>query len=211
MNDHVDLLVVDDGSFDNTLAVCKKEDRVKIVSIPFNHGVGNALKTGFRFAIEFGYDFVITLDADGQHNPDDLPKFIENLIAGSCDIVIGSRFLNGNKYEGSFLRIAGNKFFARIVSLLIREKLTDVTSGYRGMNRSALSFSIDDSFNFDYPDADFLLTLHRAGFRFSEIPVTMEKRIGGQSQHKGLGPVYYVLKMFLSIFIILLRKKKKQS
>jgi len=206
LNDKVDLIVVNDGSNDRTLEVCEDKG-INVISIPFNLGVGNALKTGFKYAIENNYQFVITIDADGQHNPDDIPKFIEKLKTGECDIVIGSRFLNGNKYEGSKPRIIGIKIFARIISFLINERITDVTSGYRGMNRNVLFFTIIDTFNFDYPDADFLLTLHRAGFRFLEIPVIMKKRIDGTSQHKGLKPLYYIFKMFLSIFITLLRKK----
>ena len=206
LNDEVELVVINDGSNDRTLEVCE-DVGINVVSIPFNLGVGNALKTGFKYAIENNYQFVITLDADGQHNPDDIPKFIEQLKTGQQDIVIGSRFLNGKKYDGSKPRIFGIKLFARLISFLINERITDVTSGYRGMNRNVLFFTIIDTFNFDYPDADFLLTLHRAGFSFSEIPVSMNKRVGGTSQHRGLKPLYYLFKMFLSIFIILLRKK----
>ena len=206
LSKEVNLIVVNDGSNDRTLEVCENAG-IDVVSIPFNLGVGNALKTGFKYAIKNNYQYVITIDADGQHNPDDIPKFIEQLKTEECDIVIGSRFLNGNKYEGSKPRIIGIKIFAKIISFLINERITDVTSGYRGMNKNVLFFTIIDTFNFDYPDADFLLTLHRAGFSFFEIPVTMNKRIGGTSQHKGLKPLYYIFKMFLSIFIILLRKK----
>jgi len=206
LSEKVDLIVVNDGSTDRTLTVCE-DAGVNIISVPFNHGVGNALKTGFLYALKNNYENVITIDADGQHDPDDLPKFIQKLEAKQFDIVIGSRFMNGKKYDGSIVRITGNKFFAWVVSVLIREKLTDVTSGFRGMNRAVLNYSVDDLFNFDYPDADFLLTLHRAGFHFCEIQVKMNKRIGGESQHRGFKPIYYIFKMLLSIFIILMRKK----
>ena len=208
LSNETDMLIINDGSTDGTLAVCQKEG-INVINTPFNQGVGNALQTGFRYAIENNYDFLINIDADGQHDPNDLPKFIDKLNEGKVDIVIGSRFLENGKYDGSKIRIIGIKFFSKLVSILIREKITDVTSGYRGMNRAALNFTIVDTFNFDYPDADFLLTLHRAGFRFCEIPVTMMKRYGGKSQHRGLKPLYYIFKMLLSIFIILLRKKHR--
>lgn len=207
--DEIDIIIVNDGSEDGTLKLCE-ENGLDVISIPFNMGVGNALKTGFKYAIENRYKYVITLDADGQHNPSDIPKFLDELKSDEYDIIIGSRFLNGNTYEGSRIRILGIKLFAKLISLIIREKLTDVTSGYRGMNHRVLNFTIIDVFNFDYPDADFLLTLHRAGFRFKEIPVDMNKRLGGRSQHRGLKPVFYVFKMMQSIFIILLRGKSKK-
>lgn len=208
-NKEIDIIVINDGSEDGTLKVCE-ENGLDVISIPFNMGVGNTLKTGFKYAIENRYKYVITLDADGQHNPSDIPKFLDELKSDEYDIIIGSRFLNENKYDGSWIRTFGIKLFAKLISVIIREKLTDVTSGYRGMNHRVLNFTIIDKFNFDYPDADFLLTLHRAGFRFKEIPVDMNKRLGGRSQHRGLKPVFYVFKMMQSIFIILLRKKSKK-
>ncbi|MCX6170082.1 MAG: glycosyltransferase family 2 protein [Ignavibacteriales bacterium] len=208
LSNETDLLVINDGSTDGTLLVCEKEG-VDVINTPFNQGIGNALQTGFRYAIENNYDFLINLDADGQHNPSDLPKFIKKLHDGEYDIIIGSRFLEKSNYDGAMVKVLGIKFFSKLISLLIREKLTDVTSGFRGMNRAVLNFALIDTFNFDYPDADFLLTLHRAGFKFCEIPVVMQKRLGGKSQHRGLKPLYYIFKMLLSIFIILLREKKR--
>jgi glycosyltransferase involved in cell wall biosynthesis len=207
LNETVDILVVNDGSSDSTAEICMKGN-IDVINIPFNMGVGNALKTGFKHAIEKNYHFVITLDADGQHDPNDLPLFFEKIKNSEADILIGSRFLQMNKYQGTFFRNFGNKFFSKLISLLIKEKLTDVTSGYRAFSNKALKYSISDNFNFDYPDADFLLTLHRAGFKFAEVPVVMRKRKLGLSQHTGFKPIYYIFKTFLSIFVILLRKKK---
>jgi len=207
LNGSVDLIVVNDGSYDKTADVCNQE-KIKVINLPFNMGVGTALKTGFKHAIAQNYSFVITLDADGQHDPKDLPLFFDKIKNSEADIIIGSRFLNKNKYKGTIPRTFGNKFFSRVISILIKEKLTDVTSGFRGFSKNALVYSINDNFNFDYPDADFLLTLHRAGFKFTEVPVVMRKRLLGHSQHSGLTPFYYIFKTFLSIFVILLRKKK---
>lgn len=207
LNETVDIIVVNDGSSDSTAEICMKEN-IDVINIPFNMGVGNALKTGFKHAIEKNYHFVITLDADGQHDPNDLPLFFEKIKNSEADILIGSRFLQKNEYRGTIFRNFGNKFFSKLISILIKEKLTDVTSGFRAFSNKALKYSVNDNFNFDYPDADFLLTLHRAGFKFAEVPVVMRKRKVGLSQHSGFKPIYYIFKTFLSIFVILLRKKK---
>lgn len=204
-----EILVINDGSFDNTTDICNSED-VRCVSHPFNLGVGAALQTGYKYAVRNNFKYAIQLDADGQHNPEYLPFILDILKKGASDFVIGSRFLN-NDYDGGLLRKTGIKLFSVILSFLIREKLTDVTSGFRGMNRGVLEFCVIDKYSFDYPDADYLLTLHRAGFKFSEIPMKMNPRKNGQSQHVGLKPVFYFLKMFLSILIILLRSKKRMK
>jgi hypothetical protein len=200
------ILVVNDGSTDQTAAASCQAGAL-VISHPFNLGVGTALQTGYKYAVQRGYGYVIQLDADGQHPPSHLPAFVAKLKETEADLVIGSRFLLGSRNNGSVPRKLGNTLFAKLLSLLIREKLTDPTSGYRALKSTALHFCIQDTYGFDYPDADFLLTLHRAGFRIEEIPIEVRPRSGGESQHSGLKPVYYVIKMFLSIFIILLRKK----
>lgn len=201
-----DVVVVNDGSSDKTAEVSETAGAL-VVSHPFNLGVGTALQTGYKYAAKNGYDYLIQLDGDGQHDPSYLPKFLSALTDSDADLVIGSRFLGSEASPSSVARRVGTRLFARVVSLLIRERLTDATSGYRAMRRSVLQFCTRDVYGFDYPDADFLLTLHRAGFKLREIPVVIRARSSGRSQHAGLRPVYYLLKMFLSIFIILLRRK----
>lgn len=205
-----DILVIDDGSSDRTAAV-SREAGASAVRHPFNMGVGTALQTGYKYASVHGYEHLIQLDADGQHDPAYLPQFRDQLAKSDSELVIGSRFLDSAGYRGSTIRKIGIVFFGKLVSFLIGEKLTDVTSGYRGMKRHVLQFCTQDMYSFDYPDADFLLAIHRAGFRIQEIPITIHPRLGGESQHRGLRPIYYLLKMFLSIFVILLRKKNIQS
>ena len=204
------ILVVNDGSRDRTGAV-SREAGAYVLRHPFNMGVGTALQTGYKYALQNGFQYVIQLDADGQHPPSSLPAFISKLKETEADLIIGSRFLTARRGNSSYPRKMGNQLFARLLSLLIRERLTDPTSGYRALKSTVLQFCVQDLYGFDYPDADFLLTLHRSGFRIEEIPIDVRPRIGGQSQHRGLRPVYYMIKMFLSIFIILLRKKTVQK
>jgi glycosyltransferase involved in cell wall biosynthesis len=200
------ILVINDGSEDETARV-SREANAFVINHPFNLGVGTALQTGYKYAVQNGYQYVIQLDGDGQHPPAFLPVFVAKLKETSADLIIGSRFLRGRNRTVPFIRGVGNAFFGRLVSLLIREKLTDPTSGYRALKLTALQFCIQDFYAFDYPDADFLLTLHRSGYTMIEIPIEVVPRRGGNSQHHGLKPIYYTIKMFLSIFIILLRKK----
>jgi glycosyltransferase involved in cell wall biosynthesis len=204
------ILVINDGSGDGTARV-SREAGACVVNHPFNLGVGTALQTGYKYAVQNRFQYVIQLDGDGQHSPAFLPAFVAKLKETEADMIIGSRFLQGRNHEVPFARWMGNALFAKLVTLLIHEKLTDPTSGYRALKYTALQFCIQDTYGFDYPDADFLLTLHRSGYRIEEIPIHVLPRKGGHSQHGGLKPLYYVIKMFLSIFIILLRKKSVQK
>ena len=204
------ILVVNDGSGDGT-AKASKEAGACVVNHPFNLGVGTALQTGYKYAVQNGYQYVIQLDGDGQHPPAFLPAFVVKLKETAADLIIGSRFLHGRNSDVPFARSTGNALFGKLVSLLIRERLTDPTSGYRALKSTALQFCVQDIYAFDYPDADFLLTLHRSGYRMVEIPIEVLPRTGGNSQHSGLKPIYYTIKMFLSIFIILLRKKSVKT
>lgn len=200
-----DILIIDDGSTDNTVEIVEGLN-VKVISLPFNVGVGAALQTGYKYAAKLGYDYLVQLDADGQHKPEYLPEFINILKQNDTDLLIGSRFIDKKRKNTPISRRIGILIFAKITSRLIKHPLTDPTSGYRGFSKRAIEFCATENFSFDYPDANFLLTLHRAGFIVREIPVEMESRSGGVSQHNGFKPIVYMIKMFLSIFVILLRK-----
>jgi glycosyltransferase involved in cell wall biosynthesis len=201
------ILVVDDGSSDQTSRVSSQEGAI-VIRHPFNLGVGTALQTGYKYAVQEGFKYVIQLDADGQHPPEYLSAFASQLKETEADLIVGSRFLPGSEGRMSTLRRAGNRLFARILSSLINEKLTDPTSGYRALKSTVLQFCVQDQYAFDYPDADFLLTLHRSGFHIEEIPFRVDRRLGGTSQHSGLTPIFYSIKMMISLFVIMLRKKK---
>jgi glycosyltransferase involved in cell wall biosynthesis len=200
------ILVVDDGSSDRTSAVAR-DAGASVVRHPFNLGVGTALQTGYKYAVQNGFSYVIQLDADGQHSPSYLPRFVKKLQETEADLIIGSRFLTQRRIDLSLTRRIGNGLFGKIVSFLIGEKLSDPTSGYRALKSTVLQFCVGDQYAFDYPDADFLLTIHKMGYRMEEIPIDVLPRRNGVSQHQGLKPIYYVIKMFLSIVITLLRPK----
>lgn len=199
------IVVVDDGSSDHTGDIARSCGAT-VITLPFNMGVGAALQTGYKYALRRNCEYLVQLDADGQHDPRDIPDLLNALKGSDADMVIGSRFLLKSGFSCPVIRLIGIRLFSGILSLLSRRKLTDPTSGYRAMNHRTIEFFCRDLFPFDYPDADLLLTFPRAGFRIREVPVTMASRESGLSQHRGLRPVYYVLKMALSMFVTLFRR-----
>ncbi len=202
-----DVLVVDDGSRDDT-APRARSSGARVVSLPFNLGYGVALQTGYKYALAQGYDLVLQMDADGQHEARDLPALLEAVQSNRADVAIGSRFLGDKNYRAPFARRLGMRLFAAIASRVTHTRVTDPTSGFQALNRRVVQYYASPAYPADYPDADVLIMLHYAGFRFVEVPVTMYGVEGGKSMHGGLRPLYYVFKMFLSILMVMLRGKQ---
>lgn len=207
-----EVLIVDDGSSDRTPQVAT-EAGAKVLSHPFNLGYGAALQTGYRYALSKGYDEIVQMDGDGQHDPSSLTALLSVIRNREADIAIGSRFLKARSmgvgqqpYRSPFFRRVGMRFFGTITSLIIRQKITDSTSGYQAMNRKTIEWVSSDKFPCDYPDADVIIMLHRAGFRIREVPVQMFPSQNKKSMHSGWKPLYYIFKMFLSILVTLMRK-----
>ena len=199
------MLVVNDGSSDNTVSVAANSC-AHVVSHPFNMGYGVALQTGYKYAQLNGYEYILQMDADGQHNPGYLRDILDELIANHADIVIGSRFLHRESYKPPFLRRIGMAFFAFLTSILTHKKITDPTSGFQGFHKTVLKFLVSDYFPVDYPDADVIVMSDKYGFRIKEIPVVMSANLENKSMHTGVKPLYYVFKIILSLFVTLLRK-----
>lgn len=201
----LDIVVVDDGSSDNTASEAWSAGAV-VLQLPFNLGYGGALQTGFRYALETGYRYAVQMDADGQHDP----AFVEDLLRpvreGKADVALGSRFMGLGEYKPTTARSMGMKLFGGIASAIIGRPVTDPTTGYQALDREAIKFYASEFYPVDFPDADVLIMLHKAGLKSVEVPVAMHVREDGQSMHSGLKPVYYVFKMFLSIFVTLLRR-----
>ena len=199
------ILVVNDGSRDNTAVEARQAGAI-LVSHPFNMGYGAAIQTGYKYARDSGFDILVQLDADGQHDPSCIPALLEPIQAGRADIAIGSRFL-GTSYRPPLARRAGMALFRGIVSLVTGMRVTDTTSGFQAFNSKVIRFFATDIFPVDYPDADMLIMLHRAGFTMTEVPVRMYENSEGKSMHSGLKPIYYMFKMLLSIGVTLMREK----
>jgi len=202
-----DIVVINDGSRDGTAAAAEAAGAT-VVCHPFNMGYGVAIQTGYKYADAKGYDFLVQIDGDGQHDPAYLNRLVAPVMAGACDFAIGSRFLVDSSYEPSLARRLGMAFFRKIVSAITGTRITDSTSGYQAMSREVVRFFTSEVFPCDYPDADMLITLHLAGFSIREVPVRMHANSAGKSMHSGLKPLYYIFKMLLSIFVTLLRNRQ---
>jgi len=200
-----DILVINDGSQDATATLAAAAGAI-VVSHPFNMGYGVTIQTGYKYALSHGYDYLVQIDGDGQHDPTYIPALLVPLATGEADFVLGSRFMGEESYAPSLSRRVGMAFFRGLVRRITGLPITDCTSGFQAFNREVIGFFCRDIFPVDYPDADVLITLHRAGFRIRELPVRMYAA-EGKSMHSGLKPLYYVFKMILSIFVTLIRSR----
>jgi glycosyltransferase involved in cell wall biosynthesis len=200
-----EILVVDDGSDDGTGEIAEAAG-ARLLRLPFNLGIGGAVQTGYRYALANGYNIAVQIDGDGQHDPAQLLVILEPLVHGEADIVIGSRFAGVGSYRAAAHRRFGMKVFARVVSLIVRQPLTDTSSSFRALNRRALSL-----FAVDYPHG-FLETVEAtvlAGkyhLRLKEVPVTMRERQLGSSSLTIARSLYYTAKVLLAVFVSLFRR-----
>lgn len=201
----IDVVVVDDGSPDATEAEATRAGAV-VISHPYNLGYGSALHSGYCYAWRRGYQRVLQMDADGQHEAAMLPRLIAGLDAGA-DVVLGSRYLEGKPPHTSLARRLGTRLFAAIATRWIGTRITDPTSGFQGLSTKALAAVVHDGFPEDYPDTDVLVEHHRCGLRVAEVPVRMHERKGGVSMHRGARIAYYGYKMLLTLAMLPIRRR----
>lgn len=203
----MDILVVNDGSSDRTSEIARSFG-AKVIDIPFNIGYGGAIQTGFRFAVEYDYDYVITMDGDGQHAPESIRSLIEAMEKEKADVVVGSRFLEGN-YKMGLARRLGSWIFSRIANLYTGVRITDPTSGFQIYNKKAFTYlSKGDNYPLDYPDVNIIMALHKMRFKLTEAPVRMIEKVENKSMHSGLRPFFYVLRMVIAIIMVPLYKEE---
>jgi glycosyltransferase involved in cell wall biosynthesis len=197
-----DVVVVDDGSTDDT-AQRALEAGARVLRIPLNLGIGGAMQAGYVYALEAGFDVAVQVDGDGQHDPSELGRLLEPILDDEADMVIGSRFAGERTYRPSLGRTLGIRLFAAIVSLRVRQRMTDTTSGFRVVNRRGIHVFAGD-YPHDYPEVETVVTAARGGLRICEIPVRMRLRSAGRSSITNVGSVYYMVKVLLALFIGLL-------
>jgi hypothetical protein len=194
----LDAVVVNDASRDSTEDVVKSKG-FPVLSLPVNLGIGGAVQTGFIYALRHGYDVVVQVDGDGQHDPAQIPAITDPIAAGVADCVVGSRYLPSSPdtaYKTPMARRLGMRFSSSILYLTTKVRVHDTTSGFRALNRAAFSY-FSTEYPVDHPEAEALLMLHLSGFRILEVPVRMRGRVTGQSLFTFVRAFLYPLRVIV--------------
>ncbi|WP_031556604.1 glycosyltransferase family 2 protein [Lachnospira multipara] len=201
-----DYVVINDCSTDNTLDILKSHN-YNYVSLPINLGIGGAVQTGYKYAKEFDYDVAVQVDGDGQHDPVFLNYMADYLQEHELDMVIGSRFIDKEGFQSSFMRRVGINYFTGLIRLLTGKKITDPTSGLRMAGKKVINL-FADNYPVDYPEPETAVTAINNGMKIEEIPVIMKERQGGVSSITLKKSVYYMVKVTLAIIIERLRGRR---
>ena len=199
----VAVLVVDDCSEDGTVGRARQAG-AQVLSLPYHLGLGGCVQAGYRLAFELGYDYVIRVDGDGQHDPRDIPRILSALEREKCEMVIGSRFIDGNSEHTSAARGAAIVFFRAVLRPILGRAVTDPTSGFVGTNRVALEL-FSRTFPLEYPEIEALVVLQRRRFRFLEVPCHMRQRKTGRSTITAVKSFYYMAHVLLGVFVNVLK------
>jgi glycosyltransferase involved in cell wall biosynthesis len=203
-------IVINDGSKDATAEIVDALGETQL-KLPCNLGYGRALQTGLKYALAGGYDAIVTFDADGQHQPEDVPRIISTLIKKEADLVIGSRYCDGSSYSGPFGRRMGQRVFSKLTRLLIGKRIYDTSSGFKALTASAAQIVIDGTF-LDF-HIETLVRLRMFGYKIEELPIKMRERNFGQSMHSITSFLDYPIKTLLLTIVaavdaIIARRKK---
>ena len=201
----IDVVVVDDASTDDTVDVARAHG-AKVLALPFNVGIGGAVQTGLRYARDEGYDVAVRLDGDGQHAAEELGKLLAPIRSGDADLVVGSRFVDpAGTYRPPFARRMGIRVFARLVSVLGGQKVTDTTSGFSALDRTAIELFATE-YPHDYPEVESTLVALKSGLRLVQVQVDMRERQAGTSSITFVRSLYYIVKVMLALLVASMRR-----
>ena len=194
-----DYVIVNDGSGDRTEEICE-DNEYRLLNLPLNLGIGGAVQTGYRYALKNHYDIAIQIDGDGQHDIAYVEKLIEPILSGDADITIGSRFIEKEGFQSSTTRRMGISFLSGLIHLLCFQKVRDVTSGFRAVNKKFIKLYAEN-YPSDYPEPEAIVAaiMHRG--KIIEVPVIMKERAGGSSSINLRRSVYYMIKVTLAILV----------
>ena len=206
-----DVVVINDCSGDGTKKLLQ-ENGVSYLDLPVNLGIGGAVQSGYLYAAHHQYDIAAQFDGDGQHRADCIHKLIEPVLNGEADMAIGSRFMNDSDADG-FKSSAARRTGIRLLSFLIRivtgQKVMDVTSGFRAVNRELIQF-YSEKYAQDYPEPEAIVMAINNGYHVQEVPVRMNERASGTSSIKAFKSVYYMIKVSMAILVAGVHSRKKR-
>ncbi len=204
----LDYVIINDGSSDNTISICCKNN-LNYIDLIQNLGIGGAVQTGYIYADLKKYDIAVQFDGDGQHDIRSLQNLIAPIVKGEADFVVGSRFIDGtSSFKSTFMRRVGIKWLSLAIYLFSGTKIYDVTSGFRAANRKTIKILAKD-YPVDYPEPESIVSLVKNGISVSEAQVNMFERESGVSSISSWKSIYYMVKVTLAIFCAGLQRKVK--
>lgn len=200
--ENYDVIVINDGSTDQTGKICD-DNNIPVIHLIHNLGIGGAVQTGYKYAYENNYDIAIQYDGDGQHDVAYVKKIITPLLEEKADFVIGSRFVGktNDGFQSTFARRVGIRIVSFFIKLVTGKKVYDTTSGFRACNNDIIR-QFSNSYPKEYPEPITTVELLKRGYRLSEIPVEMKERDGGTSSIHSWKTVYYMINVIFSILIV---------
>ena len=199
IDENLNYVVINDGSTDKTKNICET-NKYNVINLITNLGIGGAVQTGFKYALENDYDVAIQFDGDGQHDENYIKKLIEEVKKGN-DFVVGSRFIkNLSGFKSTKFRRIGIKFLSSLIKICTGTKIYDPTSGFRAANKEIISL-FADKYPTEYPEPETIVNLIRKQYKVKEIPVEMHERKYGKSSIKPLKSMYYMFSVSISIII----------
>lgn len=202
------MIVINDCSTDKTLKICK-ENNIPVIPLIHNLGIGGAVQTGYKYAIEHGYDVALQYDGDGQHDVRYVEKIIEPILKEKVDLTIGSRFIdkNSSQFKSSTARQIGIKIISFFIKLVTGKKIYDVTSGFRAANKIVIA-DFAKSYPIDYPEPITNTELLKKNYNIKEVAVSMNEREGGISSINSWKTVYFMINVILSVLVVGIRRFK---
>lgn len=204
----VDYLIINDGSTDNTKEICEKNN-FNVINLVRNLGIGGAVQTGYKYALENDYDVAIQFDGDGQHDENYIDVLVQE-IANDENFVIGSRFVkNLSKFKSSSTRRIGIKILSILIKMCTGQKIYDPTSGFRAADKKIIKL-FASHYPSEYPEPESTTELIKRGYKVKEVPVEMHEREFGSSSIKPLKSIYYMFSVCLSIVIVSFSKGVKK-
>lgn len=203
----VDYIVINDCSKDSTEKVLR-DNNFNYISLPVNLGIGGGVQTGYKYAVENDYDIAIQFDGDGQHDAGYIDKLIQPILEGKADMTIGSRFIENEGFQTSFMRRLGIRILKILLKIFCKQTITDATSGFRATSKE-MTKRFSKIYAEDYPEPEAIIDAVLNGYKVSEVPVIMHERLEGESSINALKSVYYMTKVSLAIILCRISTKKQ--